>query len=82
MVIDVAHNPPGVAASVATWRELWGDEPVAESIRRAGADAVECASGREAIERALDRVEAGGARGVLCLWSFHVAQSAYRMFAP
>ena len=55
MVIDVAHNPPGVAASVATWRELWGDEPVAESIRRAGADAVECASGREAIERALDR---------------------------
>ena len=124
VVIDVAHNPPGVAASVATWRELWGDEPVAivfsalrdkdldamcaelaplagrvyvpaldvrrgrppapvvESLRRAGADAVECGSGREAIEEALDRVEAGGGRGVLCLGSFHVAQSAYRVFAP
>ncbi|MAE70785.1 MAG: bifunctional folylpolyglutamate synthase/dihydrofolate synthase [Gemmatimonadetes bacterium] len=121
VVIDVAHNSPGVAASVATWRELWGDEPiaivfsalrdkdldamcaellplagriyvpeldarrgrppapVADLLRRAGADAQQCGSVAEALDGALGLVETGRARGVLCLGSFHVAEGAYRV---
>jgi len=54
-------------------------ELVAAEARRAGADTRECASVGDALQRALDFAARGGARGVLCAGSFHVAEAAYRL---